>query len=147
MRRLAGLYGVNAVAYLANMAAIVVFLSLTGRAGYGAYGVYIVFLAFYQVLDFALVKVALIIFERHQTSSGADAASARAVGFMNVALVFIAVLSVPFVLAGNTIFPHDRATDVGGSMVAAIVAGEFIGSGAQIGSALESASLDAQLPR
>lgn len=126
MSRLARLYGINAVSALSNVAVIFAFLAAAGRAGYGTYGIYIVFFAFYQVLDFALVKVALVVFERHRAGRGADQANALAIGFLNRALVPIAALSLPFILAGNTIFPYDPGTGVGGRIVALIVVAEFI---------------------
>lgn len=126
MNRIASLYGINAVSYLSNVAAIFVFLTLSGRGGYGTYGIYIVFFAFFQVLDFALVKVALVVFERHRSSRGENQARALAIGFLNRALVPISALSIPFILAGDALFPYDPGTGVGGRTVAMIVVGEYI---------------------
>ncbi|MBA4234223.1 MAG: hypothetical protein C0465_26995, partial [Ralstonia sp.] len=126
MSRIASLYGINAVSYLSNVAAIFVFLAFAGREGYGTYGIYIVFFAFYQVLDFALVKVALVIFERHRSGKSADQARVLAIGFLNRALVPIVALSILFIFAADAIFPYDPGTGVGGRTVSLIVVAEYI---------------------
>lgn len=126
MRRLAGLYGVSAVGYLANFASIFVILAVVGREGYGTYGIYIVIVAFYHVLDFALVKVALVAFERHRANRGSEQASAIAVRFLNRALLPISAISLPFILAGNAIFPTGAGSGVGGRFVALIVFIEYL---------------------
>ncbi len=126
MNLLASVYGVNAVAFLANFAAILVYGSLAGPAGYGTYGIYIVFAAFYQVLDFSLVKTALTEFESTRGADGDDKAHARATGFLYRSVVPITAISIPLIFLGDAVYKFDPLTAVGGSIVLAICFVEHI---------------------
>lgn len=128
MKILAGIYGLNSLSFLVNLLAIFVYTSLKGPAGYGAYGVYVVFMSIYYVVEIALVKAALSIFERHRQQEDDALACDRAVTFLLWALLPITVLSIPLIAVGNSLFPYDSATGVGGTFAAALAFGESLGS-------------------
>jgi hypothetical protein len=125
MRLLLGVYGINALAFLSNLAAVFVFWALDGPSGYGSYGIYIVFLAVYYLWDNAVIKTALVV---HQETApdGESRSGLRAVSFLKGSLIPFVGGSVLLVAAGNLIYPYDPATQVGGAFVMFVVALEHL---------------------
>jgi hypothetical protein len=125
MKMLLGIYGINALAFLSNLAAVFVFWALAGPSGYGSYGIYIVFLAVYYLWDIAVIKTALVV-HQEAAPSGESASALRAVSFLRGSLIPFVGGSVLLVAAGNLIYPDDPATQVGGSLVMLVVAFEHL---------------------
>jgi hypothetical protein len=125
MKMLLGIYGINALAFISNLAAVFVFWALAGPAGYGSYGIYIVFLAVYYLWDNAVIKTALVV---HQETAvdGASVLGLRAISFVRGSLIPFVGGSVLLIAAGNLIYPDDAATRVGGSFVMLVVALEHL---------------------
>jgi len=125
MKMLLGIYGINALAFLSNLAAVFVFWALAGPSGYGSYGIYIVFLAVYYLWDIAVIKTALVV---HQETApdGESGSGSRAVSFLRGSLIPFVVGSVLLVAAGNLIYPYDAATQIGGAFVMLVVALEHL---------------------
>jgi hypothetical protein len=125
MRLLLGVYGINALAFLSNLAAVFVFWALAGPSGYGSYGIYIVFLAVYYLWDNAVIKTALVV---HQETAldGESGSGLRAVSFLRGSLIPFLGGSALLVAAGNLIYPYDAATQVGGAFVMLVVALEHL---------------------
>jgi hypothetical protein len=125
MRMLLGIYGINALAFFSNLAAVFVFWFLAGPSGYGSYGIYIVFLAVYYLWDNAVIKTALVVHQEAATSSESSS-GLRAASFLRGSLIPFVGGSVLLVAAGNLIYPDDPATRVGGSLVVLVVALEHL---------------------
>jgi hypothetical protein len=125
MKRIVGIYGINAVAFLSNLAAIYVFLRLSGPEGYGTYGIYIVFLAAYYLWDISVVKSALLINQEGRRNN-AEEPHIRAVMFLRASIVPVLLGSLILVAFGNNIYPVDARSLVGGTFIGLIVAGEHI---------------------
>jgi len=125
MKMLLGIYGINALAFLSNLAAVFVFWFLAGPSGYGGYGIYIVFLAVYYLWDNAVIKTALVVHQEAAPSSESSS-GLRAVSFLRGSLIPFVGGSVLLVAAGNLIYPDDPATRVGGSLVMLVVALEHL---------------------
>lgn len=125
MKMLLGIYGINALAFISNLAAVFVFWALAGPSGYGSYGIYIVFLAVYYLWDNAVIKTALVVHQETVTD-GASVSVLRAVSFLRGSLIPFLGGSVLLVAAGNLIYPDDAATRVGGSFVMLVVALEHL---------------------
>lgn len=125
MKMLLGIYGINALAFISNLAAVFVFWVLAGPAGYGSYGIYIVFLAVYYLWDNAVIKTALVV-HQETAADGTSVSGLRAVSFLRGSLIPFIGGSVLLVAAGNLIYPDDAATRVGGSFVMLVVALEHL---------------------
>jgi len=125
MRMLLGIYGINALAFISNLAAVFVFWALAGPSGYGSYGIYIVFLAVYYLWEIAVIKTALVV---HQETApdGEYRSDLRAVSFLRGSLIPFVGGSVLLVAAGNLVYPYDPATQVGGAFVMLVVALEHL---------------------
>lgn len=125
MKMLLGIYGINALAFISNLAAVFVFWALAGPAGYGSYGIYIVFLAVYYLWDNAVIKTALVV-HQETAADGTSGSGLRAVSFLRGSLIPFLGGSVLLIAAGNLIYPDDAATRVGGSFVMLVVALEHL---------------------
>lgn len=125
MKTLLGVYGINAFAFLSNLAAIFVFLSVAGPAGYGGYGIYIVFLAIYYLWDISLIKTMLFVHNDAQQRGESDPTVSSA-AFLRGSLVPFAIGSVVLIGAGDLIYPVDSATGIGGTIVMLTVALEHL---------------------
>jgi hypothetical protein len=123
MRTLGGIYCINAISFLSNLAAVFVFINFSGANGYGTYGIYLVFLSAYYLWEICIVKSALIIQQEKETDSIYDS-DFRAVAFLRGSFIPFVIGSLVLVALGNTIYPVDAQTWVGGSAVAFIVACE-----------------------
>ncbi|HRO50512.1 MAG TPA: oligosaccharide flippase family protein, partial [Hyphomicrobium sp.] len=125
MKTLISVYGINALAFLSNLAAVFVFLALAGPAGYGSYGVYIVFFAVYYLWDISLIKTTLVVHDDARRQGVPDP-TAHAVSFLRGSLLPFVAGSLVLIASGNLIYSVDPATGIGGRIVMLIVAGEHL---------------------
>lgn len=129
MKTLLSVYGINAFAFLSNLAAVFVFLALAGPQGYGTYGIYIVFLAIYYLWEVSLIKTALFMRSqgREPPPGYSDAtADTRPVAFIHGSLIPFGLGSAFLIAMGNLLYPVDPATGIGGQLVLVIVALEHL---------------------
>lgn len=121
MKTLLSVYGINAFAFLSNLAAVFVFLAVAGPAGYGSYGIYIVFLAIYYLWDISLIKATLVVHNDAQQRGDSDP-SLPSAAFLRGSLLPFVIGSLVLIGAGDLIYPIDTATGIGGMFVMLIVA-------------------------
>lgn len=126
MKMLVSLYAVNAISFVTNLAAILIFLSIVGPSGYGSYSIYIVFLALFFALDMALIKTAVGLYDLQDGSQSDNNGLDNVSSFFKWALVPTLVASVGLVFCANWVFPVDPETGVGGSYVMLIVVIEHV---------------------
>jgi O-antigen/teichoic acid export membrane protein len=127
MKTLLSVYGINALAFASNLAAIFVFFSLAGPSGYGSYGIYIVFLAIYYLWETSLVKGALFARSEEKRKGLSDRdADAVALAGINGSLLPFVLGSCLLVALGNFFYPLDSATSIGGQLIVAVVTIEHL---------------------
>lgn len=114
------IYGINGVSFLANFIAVLIYWRLAGASGYGTYGIYVTFSGLYLLVDFAVVKTAIVVCEDARASVSEDESQSKAVSFIRWAILPIFAASIVVVFAGNLLFPAGPNALNGGAIIALI---------------------------
>lgn len=126
MRSIFTIYGINGLSFLANFFAIVIYWHLAGTSGYGTYGIYVIFSGLYLLVDFAVIKTAIAIFQNARGSLSERESVSKAVSFIRWAILPIFSASIIVIGAGNQLFPTEQGALNGGSILGLIAYLEHI---------------------
>ena len=124
--RFIGIYGINALSFSMNVAAIFVYSRLGGAVGYGTYGIYVVFMSLYTLVDTSVLKAALAISSVERRSTVEHHATSASLHFIRRAIAPIVLCSAGVVFVGDYLFPKDGITSTGGTLIALIAVAEYL---------------------